>query len=365
MSTKRLLMTADAVGGVWQYATELAAAFGAHGWETVLAVLGPAPTADQRAGLDAAITVIETGLPLDWLADGPEAVRRSGAAIAALAEDVGADLVQLNSAAISGAVMSCMPVVVVDHGGIAPWWEAAYGTELPQEFSWQRALARDGLHAHTVVAPTQNYASAVMSLYQLPTAPHVVHNGRTPLGLPATAERAHHAFTAGRLWDQVKNTDVLDRAAARLAVPFRAAGPLTGPHGETVAPAHLEPLGTLSASALAQELAERPVFVSAATFEPFGLAVLEAAQAGCALVLADIPSFRELWDGAAVFVPPGDDEGFAAAISELLAEHAYRIRLERAAEQRAARYTPQAMAAGMAAIFAGMLAPANEHKAAA
>ena len=39
-----------------------------------------------------------------------------------------------------------------------------------------------------------------------------------------------------------------------------------------------------------------------ALYEPFGLAVLEAAQAGCALVLSDIPTFRELWDGAALFV---------------------------------------------------------------
>jgi hypothetical protein len=38
--------------------------------------------------------------------------------------------------------------------------------------------------------------------------------------------------------------------------------------------------------------------------EPFGLAVLEAAQAGCPLVLSDLPGFRELWDGAALFRRP-------------------------------------------------------------
>ena len=68
--------------------------------------------------------------------------------------------------------------------------------------------------------------------------------------------------------------------------------------------AHLQPLGELDERTLAGCLSARPVFVSAARYEPFGLAVLEAAQAGCPLVLSDIPTFRELWDGAALFVDP-------------------------------------------------------------
>ena len=42
----RVLMTTDAVGGVWAYALELATALRV---EVVLAVLGPAPDPDQRA----------------------------------------------------------------------------------------------------------------------------------------------------------------------------------------------------------------------------------------------------------------------------------------------------------------------------
>ena len=36
------------------------------------------------------------------------------------------------------------------------------------------------------------------------------------------------------------------------------------------------------------------IFFSPALYEPFGLGVLEAAARGCALVLADIPSFIAL-----------------------------------------------------------------------
>ena len=51
--TTRLLITADAVGGVWRYATDLAHALVPHGVETTIAVLGPEPSDAQLAELDA------------------------------------------------------------------------------------------------------------------------------------------------------------------------------------------------------------------------------------------------------------------------------------------------------------------------
>ena len=57
-----LLITTDAVGGVWTYSLALARGVAAGGRACVLAVLGPAPDAAQRA--EAAdierCTVIET-----------------------------------------------------------------------------------------------------------------------------------------------------------------------------------------------------------------------------------------------------------------------------------------------------------------
>jgi glycosyltransferase involved in cell wall biosynthesis len=99
-------------------------------------------------------------------------------------------------------------------------------------------------------------------------------------------------------------------------------------------------------------MAQRPVFVSAALYEPFGLAVLEAAQAGCALVLSDIPTFRELWGEAALFVPARDDRAFAEAIRGLLDDEDRRAALGRAARQRSRRYAAAAMARGMLALYA-------------
>ena len=70
MAQLRILMTTDAVGGVWTYALDLARGLAALDIETVLAAMGPDPDAAQA---DAArwipgLTLIATGLPLDWTA---------------------------------------------------------------------------------------------------------------------------------------------------------------------------------------------------------------------------------------------------------------------------------------------------------
>ncbi|HVJ01666.1 MAG TPA: glycosyltransferase family 4 protein [Sphingomonas sp.] len=363
----RLLMTADTVGGVWQYAIELAAALEPHGVRTTLAVLGPAPSSEQRAeaAVVPGLALIETGLPLDWLCDAPGPVIAAGNAIARLAKDTRADLVQLNTPALAADADFVVPVVAVAHGCVSTWWEAAHGDELAPNYRWHRTLMREGLlAADRVVAPTAAYAATVARHYDLPEAPIAIHNGRRPLALPSGIRPRDFALTAGRLWDRVKGAETLDRVAAWLSVPLLAAGTTRGPHGETVAFRHLHALGHLSGEALAHRLAEQPVFVSAARFEPFGLAVLEAAAAGCPLVLSDIDSFRELWDEAALFVAPDDEAGFADAIEAILDDPPLHHRLGAAARGRAARYTPEATAAAMTALFAEITARAPARRAA-
>jgi glycosyltransferase involved in cell wall biosynthesis len=163
------------------------------------------------------------------------------------------------------------------------------------------------------------------------------------------------ALTAGRLWDAGKNVAAFDRAAALSSLPFLAAGPLEGPNGSRVRLDHADPLGNLTAADIAALLAQRPIFVSAALYEPFGLAVLEAAQAGCALVLADRPVFRELWGDAASFVDPLDEHAIAAAVDRLAHDADERARLGAAACARASRYTPDRTAAAMLDLYAPLL----------
>lgn len=364
----RALMTVDTIGGVWPYAIDLAHALRPLGIETTLTVLGPAPDAGQRAAAGD-VRMIETGLPLDWLAPDEPAVRAAARTLADLVRAEGVDLVQINQPALAVEPMP-VPVIAAVHSCVATWWAAVGQGPLPDDFAWQKALVRAGLaRAARVVCPSAAFADAVRRVYALPMPPQVVHNGRSPL-VRRARPRHDVAFTAGRLWDRGKNVATLDRAAATLSVPLLAAGPLVAPHKERVTLHHAEALGALDAAGLAARLARRPVFASAARYEPFGLAVLEAAQAGCALVLADIPTFREMWHGAATFVPPDDAAGFAGAIDALIANPARRDHDGAAARRRASRHTVAAMARGMAAIYRAALnvpaaGPVPERRAAA
>jgi glycosyltransferase involved in cell wall biosynthesis len=352
----RVLLTADTVGGVWTYTVDLARSLGGAGIDPIVVTLGPPASAGQRAAL-AGLPCLDSGLPLDWLAADAGGVRRAGAGLARIARELGVDLVQLHAPALAAGAGFDRPVVAVVHSCVATWWRAVRSGPLPPDLAWRAALTADGLAAaDLVVAPSASFAAALRQTYSLSTPPMVVPNGRSAGAAAANVGPCAAGLTVGRLWDAGKNVAVLDRAAAMARVPIRAAGPVTGPDGTGIALHHLEPLGPLPSSAVRAALAARPVFLSAALYEPFGLAVLEAAQAGCALVLADIPTFRELWEGAARFVYPHDAAGFARALDEIVANPELRHRLGAAARARADAFGAADAGAAMARHYRSLLA---------
>jgi glycosyltransferase involved in cell wall biosynthesis len=353
----RLLMSADAVGGVWVYALDLAAALAAFGVTVELAVLGPAPSAAQKqAAAQAGLRVHETGLALDWMG-GPEELAEAAAALAGLAARMRADVVQVHTPALVGAVRWPAPVLAVLHSCVGTWWRAVRGhTPCPADFVWRMAAVRAGLrNAETVIAPSRALAVQAAQVYGHQNI-RVVHNGRMPPAPHADGAR-YGVLAAGRLWDEAKNILVLDQAAALMPdVPVAAAGSVNGPHGAVVELHHARALGTLTGDGMADAMAGARIFASPAVYEPFGLAVLEAAQNGLPLVLADIPSFRELWDGAAIFLPPHDAALWTETLGSLHGRPEQCQRLGAQARQRAERYSLTRCAAAMMALYQPALA---------
>lgn len=348
--TIRVLLATDAVGGVWVYSVELARALQPLGVEVHLAVMGPPPGEAQRREASG-IPLIDTGLPLDWMDTSPDEQAQAGLSLAAIATREKVDIVQTCSAAILARAGFAQPTVAVQHSCVASWWAAVRGTPLPEEFAWRRDLTGEGLrNADAVVAPTAAFADETRRLYDLPQPVGAVHNGRS-VAPQHSAEQGRFILTASRLWDEGKNVATLDAAAAQIEAPFHAAGSIRGPNGASIRIDHLLLQGQLDSDRLAELRGARPIFASAALYEPFGLSVLEAAQAGCPLVLSDIATHRELWGEAAVYVPARDADAFAAAINGLLAEPQRGETLGRAAQQRAALYTPEQTAETMKALY--------------
>jgi glycosyltransferase involved in cell wall biosynthesis len=140
-----------------------------------------------------------------------------------------------------------------------------------------------------------------------------------------------------------------------------AAGPLNPPSQSAppVRPRYVWPLGELEPSELAEWRQQAAVFAAPALYEPFGLAILEAAVDRCALVLGDIPSLRELWDGAARFVDPHDHASLHFTLKELIGDPGQREQLGRRAQRRAQRYVAGAMSARYHELYASLLVHAG------
>ena len=355
-----LLMTTDAVGGVWSYALDLARGLIEQNVFVTLAVLGPAPTDAQKreARSITGLELVETALPLDWLSDNETMVEKSAKDLAKMAREIGANLVQLNGSPLASAARFSVPVVAVHHSCLATWWAAVKGEPVRPDWRWRADLVGRHLAASDrLVVPSAAFGASVVASYGLSERPRVVHNGRSKSASLTRADGAGEAllFTAGRLWDEGKDICTLDRAAARLEVSVLAAGPIQGPNSARVECRNLRLLGGLSSEEVRARLAEGPIFVSTSVYEPFGLSVLEAAQAGCALLLSDIPTFRELWHGAALFVPPRDDRSLAQAAERLLREPALRSGLGEAARQRAESFSLARMVRAMASLYAELI----------
>jgi glycosyltransferase involved in cell wall biosynthesis len=350
-------MTLDAIGGLWRYSVDLARCLAAEGIECVLVGFGPAPSeAQQRECHDLHnVTLTWTRQPLDWMVEEPSVLDEVGDTLVAIGREWDVDLLHLNLPSQAATIGQGVPIVVTSHSCIATWWRAVRGTALPPTWQWQRTLTRRGLmRADAVMTPTASHGDALIEVYGPIEKLHVVPNS-TAMGCLANADESF-VFAAGRWWDEGKNIDTLDAAAARSRWPVIMAGAINGPNGQSVRPQHARSLGELSAGSTFTWMSRAGIFASAAFYEPFGLAVLEAAARGAALVLSDIPTFRELWREAALFVCPDDAAGLAAAINRLVEDTTLRRRLGGLARMRAGSFTSDRQVDGVQPAYAAALA---------
>jgi glycosyltransferase involved in cell wall biosynthesis len=354
-----VLMTADAVGGVWSYAVTLARALEPHGVRIVLATFGPRPSPDQRAALSALghVSLVESDLRLEWQPGADPDFAGRARWLRLLARRHRPDFIHLNDYA-HGACGLPAPVLMVAHSDVLSWWRHVEGADAPAEWQpYRRRVAAGLAGADLLVAPTRAVLADLQRAYGvLPAERTVIPNG---LGrMPAPMRRRENVIlAAGRLWDPAKNLLALDRVAARLPWPVEIAGDAAHPAGGAVGLRHAAALGRLPQDAVLARMARAAIYALPARYEPFGLSVLEAAAAGCALVLGDIASLRETWDGAALFVPP-DDDALAAALGRLVAMPAERQRLAERARHRAAGLTASAMADRYLAQYRRLCRPA-------
>jgi glycogen(starch) synthase len=341
----RILMTADTLGGVWTYAMELGKGLAAEGHEVSIAAMGGRMNTEQRAqsrgipGLEAR----DSAFKLEWMEDPWDDVARAGDWLLEAALEARAEIIHLNGF-VHAALPWEAPVLVTGHSCVLSWWRAVKGGEAPPSWDRYRQAVTEGLRrAQRVTAPTAAIAAEFHRLYACGPKTTVIPNGRDAIPFRSGIKRGI-VMGAGRLWDEAKNLGLLERIASDLPWPIQVAGDTAAPQGNARETAGIKPLGRLAEAQLAEALGIASVFAHPARYEPFGYAPLEAALSRCALVLGDIPSLREVWDGAALFAPPDDTDAWLAVLRPLLADENALRTLAGAAWERAQLFSRRAMA---------------------
>ena len=253
------------------------------------------------------------------------------------------------------ATQTGLPTLAVAHSDVLSWWRAVHREAAPAE--WERTGARS---SPGCAPPTGSWrlpppcSTIWRDHYGSPRLRYLIPNG-IDIAFYAPQPKRAAIMAGGRLWDEAKNLALLDTAAAdsRLAGrDCRGGGPSrrgTGPSAGGACARRADP-GRNGRTARG-----RRDLRGAGTVQPFGLGILEAAASGCALVLGDIPSLRENWDGAALFAPPNDAGAWRTTLSCLIACDSRREALGTAARRRALAFSRERMATRYAELYCELL----------
>jgi glycosyltransferase involved in cell wall biosynthesis len=331
-------MTLDAVGGVWRYALDLARGLKARGCTIVLAGSGPAPSPSQHEECKNIGTLVWLRTPPDWMTHSGEELDGFPAELESLVAEHEVDLVHLNCPSQACGIGIGLPVAVTSHSCVVTWFHTVRDTQVPPDWRWHYSRNRSGFdRADVVISPSAAHATLTQTCYGPIERMQVVHNAAAEG--PAASPRENFVFAAARWWDDGKNGGVLDDAALDTTWPLYCAGPVAGPNGQRREFRRAFPLGELDHGKITALMARAGIFVSPSVYEPFGLVALEAARAGTPMILADIPTYRELWDGAALFFAARDPAALAGAINLLSKDGSLRRKLGVKAARRAESYS--------------------------
>ena len=326
----RVLLTTDTVGGVWTYTKELTEGLLHQSHAVALVSFGQLPSADQarwcritaeRHPHRFSYTASET--PLEWMDENGSAYSGAEDLLLGLADRFEPDLLHSNQFCF-GKLPVSIPRLVVAHSDVLSWAAVCQpqGVGSSPWLDRYKLLVQTGLLAATaLVAPTRWMLQALAQNFVTPAAANVIPNGRDIPLTPPPGPRELRAVSVGRLWDKAKGLALLGDVSS--TIPINIAGDIQ--HGSQSAPTAIgfaKLLGKLDDDSLIDLFRSSSIYLALSVYEPFGLAPLEAALCGCAVLARDIPSLREVWGSAARYFED------AATLSSLLSDLAGSPALE-------------------------------------
>lgn len=338
-SRMKILMTTDTLGGVWTYTMELCRVLFDYGVEVHLASLGALPSESQEKEVSRLenVSLYRSDFKLEWMLDCAEDLIEMRKWIYSLYGEIQPDLVHLNN--FVPLNFNDMPVITVFHSCVQTWWESVKSKSAPAEWENYKRHVKNSLNgSNLVISPSYALLRQAMEIYKFSSRSMVIHNGRE-LKFSEEKNKEKIIFAMGRIWDEAKNLEILSEVAKNLVWPVYIAGDNKDPRTrKELQIKNVHFLGQLSSSEVKKYLQRASIFVSPAKYEPFGLSILEAAKAECALAISNIDTLQELWCGAATFFDPRNMDEIQNELLQLIEDENKREELAAKAKKRAASY---------------------------
>jgi glycosyltransferase involved in cell wall biosynthesis len=275
-----------------------------------------------------------------------------------VAEGFRADLMH-SSQFCWGALPLNVPKLITAHSDVRSWAAACRCDELSPSPWLDRydLLVQDGIHcADALVAPTAWMRDALRKHFEISPRFHVIPNGRTVPRIDLERERELRAVSVGRLWDEGKGLAIISEIVSPMPV-LLAGEPSFEDAANLDLPSNVTTLGSLDETNLFDLFLTSSVYLATSLYEPFGLAPLEAALCGCAIVARDLPPFREVWGDAALYFK--DAVSLQNVLAELARDSDKLHRTRGAALERAHFFTAKGMADRYASLYRELIEGAS------
>lgn len=353
-----ILMTTDTAGGVWTYSMELCSALARNQINVHLATMGEPLDEHQRkeAEKQSNIEIHESNFALEWMDNPWKEVDKAGEWLLELEQKIQPDLIHLNNYT-HGDLPWQNPVVMIGHSCVLSWWEAVENEPAPEKWDEYKKRVKKGLQqADVVVGVSDAMIDSLQKFYGPFSETEVIYNGRSSEQF-SPKEKMPIIFSMGRMWDEAKNLATLNEIADSLFWPVYTAGDSDLDDDSTT----VQHLGKISPPKAAECLARAGIYVMPARYEPFGLSILEAGLSECALVLGDIPSLREIWGEAALFVNPDDPKELQKQIQGLIQNPSELKDMAQKAREKAQNYSTEIFEKRYIELYRKMLGMNKKH----
>lgn len=355
--TINILMTTDTVGGVWTYSMELCRAMQPYNVFFSVVSLGEYPSKAQLEEVKKTtnIQLFPTNYKLEWMQNPWKDLYRTRKKLSYLYSALKPDLFHFNNF-IQKEKKWNRPSATVYHSCVQSWWKAVNGCKPPVEWDNYKRLVKKALDTtDRIIFPSDSIRKEALDIYDLNGNAEVIFNGRN-LENNSSESKENFILCCGRIWDEAKNLSVLCEIASEIEWPVYVAGDSRPPKGnKDVSLKNIRFLGKLDAREMEYWFSRASIYVNPAKYEPFGLAVLEAASAGCALVLSSISTLHELWRDNALFFDPDKPSDLKQKLQFLINNKNQREDFQQKAQSASKRFSLENFAENYKNLYVDLL----------